>query len=125
MKAGPTDLIPPAGAAGEHTKFAYPITTAMSFNRTLWKATGAAIGREARALMNSGAAFSTFWAPVADRAATERRLREMRCPVFEADRGDAAGRDVDIPRANRVDEDRRPLTIERKIPLDGVGPKQK
>ena len=36
----------------------------MSFNRTLWKLTGAQIGREARAMMNSGNGFSTFWAPV-------------------------------------------------------------
>ena len=28
------------------TKFAYPITTAMAFNRSLWQATGAQIGRE-------------------------------------------------------------------------------
>ena len=35
----------------------------MSFNRSLWKATGALIGTEARALMNQGAAGSDFWAP--------------------------------------------------------------
>lgn len=29
-------------------KFAFPITTDMSFNRSMWKATGAQIGREAR-----------------------------------------------------------------------------
>jgi len=68
------------GAAGEHTKFAYPITTAMSFNRTLWKATGAAIGREARALMNSGAAFSTFWAPVVNLAREPRWGRNIEVP---------------------------------------------
>ena len=36
------------------SNFAFPITTAMSFNRTLWKATGQQIGREARAFMNEG-----------------------------------------------------------------------
>ena len=33
---------------------ALPITTACSFNRTLWRATGAQIGLEARAFMNAG-----------------------------------------------------------------------
>ena len=36
---------------------------AMSFNRSLWKATGALIGTEARALMNLGKAGSDFWYP--------------------------------------------------------------
>jgi hypothetical protein len=40
------------------TNFAFPITTAMSFNRSLWKLTGARIGREARAYMNAGNAYS-------------------------------------------------------------------
>ena len=39
-----------------------PITTAMSFNRSLWHATAAQIGREARAFMN--AARVAYWAPV-------------------------------------------------------------
>lgn len=46
------------------TKFAFPITTGMSFNRTLWQVTGNTIGREARAMMNAGNGLSTFWAPV-------------------------------------------------------------
>jgi beta-D-xylosidase 4 len=46
------------------SNFALPITTACSFNRTLWQLTGRAIGREARAFMNAGNAYSTFWAPV-------------------------------------------------------------
>jgi hypothetical protein len=46
------------------TKFAFPITTAMSFNRSMWRAVGHAIGHEARALMNAGRAESTYWAPV-------------------------------------------------------------
>ena len=51
------------GAHGhETTNVAFPITTAMSFNRSLWKATGALIGTEARALMNLGnGAGSDFW----------------------------------------------------------------
>ena len=36
------------------TNFAFPITTAMSFNRTLWHTTGLQIGKEARAFMNAG-----------------------------------------------------------------------
>jgi beta-glucosidase-like glycosyl hydrolase len=36
------------------TNFAYPITTGAAFNRSLWKATGRQIGREARAYMNAG-----------------------------------------------------------------------
>ena len=36
------------------TKFAFPITLAQSFNRTLWELTGRQIGREARAVMNEG-----------------------------------------------------------------------
>lgn len=46
------------------TKFAFPITLAQSFNRSLWELTGRQIGREARALMNEGVEYSTFWAPV-------------------------------------------------------------
>ena len=45
------------------TKFAFPITLAQAFNRTLWGLTGRQIGREARALMNEGVEYSTFWAP--------------------------------------------------------------
>ena len=53
-----------ANNAHAATKFAYPITTAMSFNKSMWHAVGHAIGHEARALMNAGLAQSTFWAPV-------------------------------------------------------------
>ena len=42
------------------TNFAFPITTAMSFNRTMWWAIGQQIGREARASMNVGDAWSTY-----------------------------------------------------------------
>ena len=50
------------------TKFPFPITTAMSFNRSLWKLVGGQIGREARAAMNAGNAYSTFWTPVVNLA---------------------------------------------------------
>lgn len=55
-----------SGVSNSHaaTKFAFPITTAMSFNRSMWHAVGHAIGHEARALMNAGQAQSTYWAPV-------------------------------------------------------------
>eukprot|EP00662_Eupelagonemidae_sp_cell21_P052729 gene52729-23858_t len=36
------------------SNFALPITTAQSYNRSLWRATAAHIGREARAFMNAG-----------------------------------------------------------------------
>ena len=50
------------------TNFAFPITTGAAFNRTLWRATGRQIGREARAYMNVGMMGSTFWAPVVNLA---------------------------------------------------------
>jgi beta-D-xylosidase 4 len=59
------------------TKFAFPITTGMSFNRTLWKVTGAQIGREARAMMNAGNGFSSFWAPVINLAREPRWGRNI------------------------------------------------
>ena len=62
------------------TKFAYPITTGMSFNRTLWQLTGRQIGHEARALMNAGAAGSTFWAPVINLAREPRWGRNIEVP---------------------------------------------
>ena len=46
------------------TKFAYPATTAISSNRSLWHAMGAQIGREARGLVNIFEEYSTYWAPV-------------------------------------------------------------
>lgn len=41
-----------------------PITTGASFNRSLWSATANQIAREARAFMNQGNAYATYWAPV-------------------------------------------------------------
>ena len=41
-----------------------PPSQGMSFNRSMWLLTGRQIGREARAMMNAGNGYSTFWAPV-------------------------------------------------------------
>jgi beta-glucosidase-like glycosyl hydrolase len=62
------------------TNFAFPITTAMSFNRTLWYKTGSHIGREARAMMNAGNSYSTFWAPVINLARDPRWARNLETP---------------------------------------------
>merc|ERR1719420_1168506 len=62
------------------TKFAFPITTGMSFNRTLWQLTGRQIGREARAEMNAGNGYSTFWAPVVNLAREPRWGRNIEVP---------------------------------------------
>lgn len=62
------------------SNFAFPITTAMSFNRSLWWATGQLIGREARAFMNAGNAWSTFWAPVINLAREPRWGRNIETP---------------------------------------------
>lgn len=43
------------------TSFPQVIGTSSSFNRTLWRAIGAAISREARAFNNAGHAGLTFW----------------------------------------------------------------
>ena len=48
-----------------------------SFNRTLWRVTGAQIGREARAMMNAGNGFSSFWAPVINLAREPRWGRNI------------------------------------------------
>jgi len=68
------------GADGFHTHFAYPVTTGMAFNRTLWRVTGEAIGREARALMNAGKAYSTLWTPVVNLARDPRWGRNVEVP---------------------------------------------
>ena len=62
------------------TNFPFPITTGMAFNRTLWQKTGGQIGREARAFMNQGNAFSTFWAPVINLAREPRWGRNIETP---------------------------------------------
>jgi pre-mRNA-splicing factor SYF2/beta-D-xylosidase 4 len=69
-----------SGRKTQTTKFAYPITTGMAFNRSLWYATGAHIGGEARALMNAGESFSTFWAPVINLAREPRWGRNIETP---------------------------------------------
>jgi len=62
------------------TNFAFPITTSMSFNRSLWKATAQQIGREARAFANAGDEFSTFWTPVVNLAREPRWGRNLETP---------------------------------------------
>ena len=71
-----------SGVSNGHqtTKFAYPITTGMSFNRTLWQLTGRQIGHEARSLMNAGQAGSTYWAPVINLAREPRWGRNIEVP---------------------------------------------
>ena len=58
---------------------------------------------------------------------TSRRLLDARFLAWiaprEADLGAAAGRDADIPRGDRTDEDRRPATSERTSSLECVGPR--
>ena len=49
-----------SGRDTQTTKFAFPTTTAMSFNRSLWAATGRQIGREARAESNKGDGYVRF-----------------------------------------------------------------
>jgi len=68
-----------SGVSNNHqtTKFAFPITTGMAFNRTLWQLTGRQIGHEARSLMNAGQAGSTFWAPVVNLAREPRWGRNI------------------------------------------------
>ena len=75
-----THGVTPLGKSGDATNVAFPITTAMSFNRSLWKATGAMIGTEARALMNIGKAGSDFWAPVINLARDGRWGRNLETP---------------------------------------------
>ena len=69
-----------SGATPGSTNFAFPITTAASFNRSLWHGTAAAISREARAFMNAGHAYSTYWAPVVNLAREPRWGRNLECP---------------------------------------------
>ena len=69
-----------SGRDTQTTKFAFPITTGMAFNRTLWQMTGRQIGREARAMMNAGNGFSTFWAPVINLAREPRWGRNIETP---------------------------------------------
>ena len=66
--------------APPHTDFPFPITTAMSFNRTLWTATAHQIAREGRALYNINGGGLTFWAPVVNLARDPRWGRNIECP---------------------------------------------
>lgn len=69
-----------SGRSTQTTKFPFPITTGMSFNRTLWNLVGRQIGREARAMMNAGNGYSTFWAPVINLAREPRWGRNIETP---------------------------------------------
>ena len=71
-----------SGVSNSHeaTKFPFPITTGMSFNKTMWHSVGHAIGHEARALMNAGLAQSTYWAPVVNLAREPRWGRNIEVP---------------------------------------------
>uniref|UniRef100_A0A7N0VGX4 Uncharacterized protein n=1 Tax=Kalanchoe fedtschenkoi TaxID=63787 RepID=A0A7N0VGX4_KALFE len=51
------------GAFPGATSFPQVITTAASFNTTLWEAIGRAVSDEGRAMYNGGAAGLTFWSP--------------------------------------------------------------
>ncbi|XVF32874.1 hypothetical protein REPUB_Repub17cG0120500 [Reevesia pubescens] len=51
------------GAFPGATSFPQVITTAASFNATLWEAIGRVVSDEARAMYNGGAAGLTFWSP--------------------------------------------------------------
>ena len=62
------------------SNFALPITTGGAFNRTLWRVTGNAIAREARAFMNAGNAYSTYWAPVINLVRDPRWGRNIETP---------------------------------------------
>lgn len=78
-----------SGSTPGSTNFAFPITTSASFNRSLWRATGAAISREARAFMNAGHAYSTYWAPVVNLAREPRWGRNLEsageCPYVSGE----------------------------------------
>jgi hypothetical protein len=62
------------------TNFALPITTGASFNESLWAATSAHIGREARACLNAGAGWETFWTPVLNLVRDVRWGRVLEVP---------------------------------------------
>ena len=70
----------PGSSTPYETNFALPITTANSFNRSMWKVTGRAIGVEARAFMNAGNAYSTYWAPVINLVRDPRWGRNIETP---------------------------------------------
>ena len=70
----------PGSSTPDETNFALPITTGGAFNRTMWALTGHAIGVEARAFMNAGNAYSTYWAPVINLARDPRWGRNIETP---------------------------------------------
>jgi len=52
-----------SGTCPNATSFPQVLTTSASYNRTLFRAIGAAISTEARAMNNAGHAGNTFWTP--------------------------------------------------------------
>ena len=70
----------PGSSTPDETNFALPITTGGAFNRTMWALTGHAIGVEARAFMNAGNAYSTYWAPVINLVRDPRWGRNIETP---------------------------------------------
>lgn len=63
---GVSDVCPGTKFGGEFpgaTSFPQVITTAASFNASLWEAIGQVVSDEARAMYNRGAAGLTFWSP--------------------------------------------------------------
>ncbi len=69
-----------SGGSVARSQFAMPITTAQSFNRSLWRATGAQVGRESMALNNKQQGFSTYWAPVVNLARSPKWGRNLETP---------------------------------------------
>ena len=65
---------PPTPSA---TSFPEQIGTAASFDAELFGMVGEAIGKEARAMMNAGNGYSTFWAPVVNLAREPRWGRNI------------------------------------------------
>jgi beta-glucosidase-like glycosyl hydrolase len=62
------------------TSFPQPITTSCAFNRSLWRAIGAAISDEVRAFANAGHSGLTLWSPNINLARDPRWGRIQECP---------------------------------------------
>ena len=62
------------------TKTAYPCTTSMAFNRSLFHALGAQVAAEARAMANMGSTAGTWWHPVINLARDPRWGRNYETP---------------------------------------------
>lgn len=62
------------------TSFPAGITTSTSFNKTLFRAVGSAVGTEARVMSNAGIASLTFWTPNVNIFRDPRWGRGQECP---------------------------------------------